>query len=160
MSICRRGSCRGGLVERPLSLNWSEYQALLRVQVFADFHCVTRWSRLGNVWEGDSVHEIARRVGILPTAKFVVATGYDWGRTTNLPLSDFLAPVTLIADTHDGEPLDPDHGAPARLMIPLLSAWKSTKWLRRIDFRPGRRSRLLGTCGLPQSRQPLDRRAV
>lgn len=131
----------GGLVDRPLRLTWTEYLALPRVQVFADFHCVTRWSRLGNVWEGVSVHEIAQRVGIQPQAKFVIATGYDWGWTTNLPLHDFLAPDALIADRHDGEPLDPDHGAPARLMIPLLYAWKSAKWLRRIDFvaadRPG-----------------------
>ena len=124
----------GGLVERPLSLNWNEYTALPRVQVFADFHCVTRWSRLGNVWEGVSVHEIAKRVGIRPEAKYVIATGYDWGWTTNLPLADFLAPDALIADKHDGESLDADHGAPARLMIPLLYAWKSAKWLRKIEF--------------------------
>lgn len=124
----------GGLVEQPLSFTWDEYTALPRVQVFADFHCVTRWSRLGNVWEGVSVHEIARRVGIKPEAQYVIATGYDWGWTTNLPLGDFLAPDALIADKHDGEPLDADHGAPARLMIPILYAWKSAKWLRRIDF--------------------------
>ena len=124
----------GGLVERPMTLNWKEYQDLPRVKVFSDFHCVTRWSRLGNVWQGVSVHEIVRRVGIRPTAKFVLATGYDWGWNTNLPLSDFLAPDALIADLHDGEPLNPDHGGPARLMIPLLYAWKSAKWLRRIDF--------------------------
>ncbi len=124
----------GGLVDRPLTLNWQEYRALPRVKVFADFHCVTRWSRLGNVWEGVSVHEIVRMVGVQPTAKYVIATGYDWGWTTNLPLEDFLAADALITDTHDGEQIDPDHGGPARLMIPLLYAWKSAKWLRRIDF--------------------------
>lgn len=124
----------GGLVDHPLTLNWEQYRALPRVQVFADFHCVTRWSRLGNVWEGVSVHEIAKRAGVQPTARYVIATGYDWGWTTNLPLNDFLAPDSLITDTHDGEAIDPDHGGPARLMIPLLYAWKSAKWLRRIDF--------------------------
>ena len=124
----------GGLVDHPLTFSWEQYRALPRIKVFADFHCVTRWSRLGNVWEGVSVHEIAKRAGIQPTAKYVIATGYDWGWTTNLPLGDFLAPDALIADTHDGEPIDPDHGGPARLMIPLLYAWKSAKWLRRIDF--------------------------
>lgn len=127
----------GGLVEQKLTFNWDQYRALPRVKVFADFHCVTRWSRLGNVWEGVSVHEIARLAGVQPTARYVIATGYDWGWTTNLPLSDFLAPDSLIADTHDGEPIDPDHGGPARLMIPLLYAWKSAKWLRRIDFVAG-----------------------
>ncbi|HSG73256.1 MAG TPA: molybdopterin-dependent oxidoreductase, partial [Planctomycetaceae bacterium] len=71
-----------------------------------------------------------------PEAKFVVATGYDYGWTTNLPLSDFLQPDVLVADTHDGEPIAADHGGPARLMIPLLYAWKSAKWLRKITFIP------------------------
>lgn len=124
----------GGMVERPLSLNWNEYTALPCVQVFADFCCVTRWSRLGNLWEGVSVHEVASRVGIRSEANYVIATGYDWGWMTNLPLADFLAPNALIAEKHDGEPLDADHGAPARLMVPLQYAWKSAKWLRKIEF--------------------------
>lgn len=125
-----------GLVETPLKFTWEEYRQLPRVKVFADFHCVTRWSRLGNIWEGVSVHELLKRAVLKPEAKFVVATGYDYGWTTNLPLSDFLQPDVLVADTHDGEPIPPDHGGPARLMIPLLYAWKSAKWLRKITFIP------------------------
>lgn len=124
----------GGLVERPLSLQWADFRALPRVKVFADFHCVTRWSRLGNLWEGVSVREILSRVGVRPQARFVVATGYDDGWTTNLPLEDFSAPDALLADTHDGEPLAPDHGGPVRLVVPLLYAWKSAKWICRIDL--------------------------
>ncbi len=125
-----------GLVERPLSLTWDEYRGLPRVKVFADFHCVTRWSRLGNLWEGVATRTLAERVGIRPEAKFVLATGYDHGWTTNLPLADFLSPDALVADTHDGEPITPDHGGPVRLMVPLLYAWKSAKWLHRITFLP------------------------
>jgi DMSO/TMAO reductase YedYZ molybdopterin-dependent catalytic subunit len=125
-----------GLVETPLKLTWDEYRKLPRIKVFADFHCVTRWSRLGNLWEGVSVHELLKRAVLNPAAKFVVATGYDYGWTTNLPLDDFLQPDVLIADTHDGEPISPDHGGPARLMVPLLYAWKSAKWLRKITFVP------------------------
>lgn len=130
-----------GLVENPLKFTWEEFQALPRVKVFSDFHCVTRWSRLGNVWEGVSVHELMRRAVPRPEAKFVVAHGYDDGWTTNLPLADFLAEDALVADLHDGEPLSADHGGPARLIIPLLYAWKSAKWLRAIELtaedRPG-----------------------
>ncbi|HVW03081.1 MAG TPA: sulfite oxidase-like oxidoreductase [Planctomycetaceae bacterium] len=130
-----------GLVEHPLAFTWDEFQALPRVRVFSDFHCVTRWSRLDNVWEGVSVQEIARRAGIQPEAKFVVATGYDDGWTTNLPLSDFLAADALFADIHDGEPLSYDHGGPVRLIVPQLYAWKSAKWVRAVEFtaedRPG-----------------------
>ena len=124
----------GGLVERPLSFSWDEFQQLPRTKVFADFHCVTRWSRLGNLWEGVSGREIMERAGVKPEVQYVIATGYDGGWTTNLPLKDFLSEDVLLCDLHEGEPLIPDHGGPVRLIIPLLYAWKSAKWLRRIDF--------------------------
>ncbi len=124
----------GGLVEQPLKLTWDEFQALPRVKVFSDFHCVTQWSRLGNLWEGVSVQEILGRSGIQSAAKFVVITGYDWGWTTNLPLENFLADDALFVDLHDGQPLTPDHGGPVRLVVPQLYAWKSAKWIRRVDL--------------------------
>ncbi len=124
----------GGLVKKPLSFTWGEFQDLPRVQVFSDFHCVTRWSRLGNLWEGVSVQEIMARAGIRPAAKFVVITGYDAGWTTNLPLADFLAEDALFVDLHDGEPINPDHGGPVRLVVPQLYAWKSAKWVRRVEL--------------------------
>ena len=124
----------GGLVERPLAFTWDEFQALPRVKVFSDFHCVTRWSRLGNLWEGVAVRELLGRAGIRPEARFVVATAYDGGWTTNLPLADFDVEDALFADLHDGEPLSADHGGPVRLVVPRLYAWKSAKWVRRIDL--------------------------
>ncbi|MGD9853461.1 MAG: sulfite oxidase-like oxidoreductase [Planctomycetaceae bacterium] len=123
-----------GLVERPLSFTWEEYRALPRVKVFSDFHCVTQWSRLGNLWEGVSVREMMGRAGIKADARFVIPSGYDRGWTTNLPLADFLAEDALLADTHDGEPLDRDHGGPVRLVVPQLYAWKSAKWLKSIEL--------------------------
>lgn len=123
-----------GLVERPYTLNWDEFQALPRVKVYADFHCVTTWSRLDNVWEGVSIRELLGRAGIKPAAKFVVAHGYDSGWTTNLPLADLLQEDTLAADLHDGKPLMEDHGGPCRLIVPQLYAWKSAKWLKGIEL--------------------------
>ena len=123
-----------GLVETRLSFTWDEFQALPRVKVFSDFHCVTQWSRLGNLWEGVSVAEILKRARPKPEANFVVATGYDYGWTTNLPLADFASDDALFADIHDGEPIDPDHGGPVRLVVPLLYAWKSAKWVRAIEL--------------------------
>ncbi len=123
-----------GLVERPLTLTWDEFRQLPRVKVFADFHCVTQWSRLGNVWEGVAVRELAERVGVSPAARFVLPEGYDGGWTTNLPLADFLVEDALFADLHDGQPLSADHGGPVRLIIPRLYAWKSAKWLKRVTF--------------------------
>jgi len=122
--------------------NWGEFKALPRVQVFSDFHCVTRWSRLGNLWEGVSARELLRRAGGPgPSARFAMAYGYDRGWTTNLPIADLLAEDALVAFSHDGEPIAPEHGGPARLIVPRLYAWKSAKWLTGIELlaedRPG-----------------------
>ncbi len=123
-----------GLVNRPLQLDWAEFQSLPRVQVFADFHCVTRWSRLGNLWEGVSVRTLLNLAGVQPEARFVIAGGYDDSWTTNLPLDEFDQADALVVDRHDGAPLDPDHGGPARLIVPRLYAWKSAKWLKSLTF--------------------------
>jgi DMSO/TMAO reductase YedYZ molybdopterin-dependent catalytic subunit len=124
-----------GLVNQPVKWNWEEFKALPRVKVFADFHCVTRWSRLGNVWEGVSVAEIVNRAGGLkPEAAYVLAHGFDHGFTTNLPVAEFLVDDALVAFTHDGEPLTEEHGGPARLIVPRLYAWKSAKWLSGLEF--------------------------
>lgn len=125
-----------GLVAKPISWSWAEFQALPRVKVFADFHCVTRWSRLGNVWEGVSTRELVQQAGgVLPDAKFVLAFGYDYGWSTNLPIEHFLQEDALVAFNHDGEPLSAEHGGPARLIVPQLYAWKSAKWAAGLEFR-------------------------
>jgi DMSO/TMAO reductase YedYZ molybdopterin-dependent catalytic subunit len=119
-----------GLVARPAAWSWEEFQKLPRIKVFADFHCVTRWSRLGNLWEGVSTRDLLERAGgALPGARYVLVHGYDQGWTTNLPLEHFLAEDALVALTHDGEPLPIEHGGPARLIVPRLYAWKSAKWV-------------------------------
>src|SRR4051812_40607263 len=123
-----------GLVERPLTLTLPEFQSLPRVKVFSDFHCVTRWSRLGNLWEGVATRELLTRAGAKPEAMFVVCHGFDNDWTTNLPLADFLADDALLADAHDGEPICAEHGGPVRGLVPRLYAWKSAKWIRGIEL--------------------------
>jgi DMSO/TMAO reductase YedYZ molybdopterin-dependent catalytic subunit len=127
-----------GMVGEAVEWDWREFTQLPRVRVFSDFHCVTRWSRLGNLWEGVSTREImARSGGPRPEAAFVLVHGCDEGFTTNVPLADFLAEDALVAITHDGEPLGLDHGGPARLIVPRLYAWKSAKWLQSIELLQG-----------------------
>jgi DMSO/TMAO reductase YedYZ molybdopterin-dependent catalytic subunit len=123
-----------GLVGREVSLCWGEFLALPRVKVFADFHCVTRWSRLGNLWEGVATSELAKLCGVDPKARFALVHGHDYGWTTNLPLEAFLAEDALVATHHDGEPLSAEHGGPARLIVPRLYAWKSAKWIAAVEF--------------------------
>ena len=123
-----------GLVEQPMQWSLDEFMQLPAVKVYADFHCVTRWSRLDNVWSGVSTREVARLAGMKAEAKFVVAFGYDNGWTTNLPLEYFLAEDSLFAWSHDGQPIPPEHGGPVRLIVPQLYAWKSAKWVKGIRF--------------------------
>jgi DMSO/TMAO reductase YedYZ molybdopterin-dependent catalytic subunit len=125
----------GGLVGKEVEWNWEEFVRLPRVRVFSDFHCVTRWSRLGNLWEGVSTRGLlALAGGPSPNAKFVSVRGYDRGWTTNLPLEYFLAEDALVAILHDGEPITVDHGGPARLIVPSLYAWKSAKWVAGVEL--------------------------
>lgn len=128
-----------GLVEKPMSWNLEEFSLLETVKVFADFHCVTRWSRLDNVWTGISARKLAEIVGVKPEAKFVIAEAYDqsmFGQnwTTNFPVEYFYNEDSLIAFQHDGKPITPEHGGPVRLIIPQLYAWKSAKWLKGLSF--------------------------
>ncbi len=123
-----------GLVENPQSWSLDEFMKLPSVRVYADFHCVTRWSRLDNVWSGTPTGEIARVVGVKPEAKFVSVAAHDRGWTTNLPIEYFLAADSLVAWSHDGRPIPPEHGGPVRLIVPQLYAWKSAKWVKSVTF--------------------------
>ncbi|HEU4596645.1 MAG TPA: sulfite oxidase-like oxidoreductase [Pyrinomonadaceae bacterium] len=124
----------GGLVEKRLKWSLDEFMQLPAVRVFADFHCVTRWSRLDNVWSGVSTREVARLAGVKPEAKFVSVAAHDYGWTTNLPLEYFLAEDSLFAWSNDGQPIPPEHGGPVRLVVPQLYAWKSAKWVKAVRF--------------------------
>ena len=119
---------------------WAEFDALPRRKVYADMHCVTRWSKLDNLWEGVPTTELLKHVTVSPDAKFVTVH-CEYGYTTNLPVADFFADDCLLALSHNGQPLSPDHGYPVRLVVPRLFAWKSAKWVRGVEFmtddRPG-----------------------
>jgi DMSO/TMAO reductase YedYZ molybdopterin-dependent catalytic subunit len=122
-----------GLVEMPLRLNWEEFHRLPRVAITADFHCVTRWSRFDNRWEGVPFRAVADLTRPKPEAKHVLVRGAE-GYTTNVPLQDLLEADVLFAFSHDGEPLAPEHGGPLRLVVPKLYAWKSAKWVTELEF--------------------------
>jgi len=123
-----------GLVEKSLKFSLDEFLQLPAAKVYADFHCVTRWSRLDNVWTGVSTREIAKRAGVSRDARFVLALAYDNDWTTNVPLEYFLKEDSLFAFLHDGQPIPPEHGGPVRLIIPQLYAWKSAKWVKGVTF--------------------------
>ena len=122
-----------GLVERPMSWTWEEFLKLPRVTLTSDVHCVTRWSKLDNAWEGVSIREILTHVKPRPEARFVMQHA-DPDYTTNIALEDLAQDDVLLALRHDGRDLEPDHGGPLRLVVPHLYAWKSAKWVRGLIF--------------------------
>jgi len=122
-----------GAVSSPLELTWAELASLPRQETACDIHCVTRWSRLDNVFGGVPVQALLQRARPLPSARFVLVHAEE-GFTTNVPLADLDRPANLLALTHDGEPLTPEHGGPVRLLIPHLYLWKSAKWVRGFEL--------------------------
>jgi DMSO/TMAO reductase YedYZ molybdopterin-dependent catalytic subunit len=123
----------GGMVQRPIALDWKGFMALPQTSARTDIHCVTTWSRYDNDWVGVSTAELLESVQPRDEARFVMLHGYD-GYTTNVPLADFAAQDAMVVHSWGGKPLTVPHGGPARLMIPHLYFWKSAKWIRRIQF--------------------------
>jgi DMSO/TMAO reductase YedYZ molybdopterin-dependent catalytic subunit len=127
-----------GGVESKLTLTWDELMALPQKEVVTDIHCVTRWSKLDTVWRGVPVSEVLDRAGALPDVTHVMAYS-DGGYTTNMPLEVARDDDVLLAHTYAGEPLEPDHGAPLRLLVPKRYFWKSAKFLRKLELMPADR---------------------
>ena len=113
---------------------WEQLKALPIEDIHTDIHCVTRWSKFGTSWRGVSLDTLFKDIDT--TNEYVMAHSYG-GYTTNMPLADLLGGKAWIAFEFDGEPLDPEHGGPARLLIPHLYFWKSAKWIRSIEMTAG-----------------------
>jgi DMSO/TMAO reductase YedYZ molybdopterin-dependent catalytic subunit len=127
-----------GAVESSMSWSWPEFTALPAETVTRDIHCVTKWSKLDTAWRGVSVDVLFD--GVTATGAYLTAWS-DGGYTTNLPLADVRDGKAWIAYEYDGRPLAPEHGGPARLLVPHLYFWKSAKWVRgltlTVDNEPG-----------------------
>ena len=121
-----------GELDEPRRWTWDELQALPAEDVTVDIHCVTRWSKLDTAWKGVSLDTLLE--GVETEAAYALAF-CDGGYTTNLPLEDLLGGRAWVAYGYGGEPLDPEHGGPARLLVPHLYFWKSAKWVRGIEHR-------------------------
>ena len=122
-----------GLVDQPVRLNWDEFNRLPKSTVTSDFHCVTRWSRFDNCWQGVLFRDVLKLVKLLPRTAYGLVHG-EQGYTANVPLADLDRDNVLFATHHDGQPLSPDHGYPLRLVVPHLYTWKSVKWVRGLEL--------------------------
>lgn len=122
-----------GQVDEPFALRWDELLALPQAELTTDLHCVTRWSKFDTRWRGVRVRELIERARPRPAATHVLVHAFG-GYTTNLPLDALLGDDVLIAHSFGGEPLEPDHGGPARLLVPQRYLWKSAKWVSALEL--------------------------
>jgi DMSO/TMAO reductase YedYZ molybdopterin-dependent catalytic subunit len=121
-----------GVVDAARSWTWQELLALPQETPTVDIHCVTKWSKLDTSWRGVSVHTLLQDVD---TAAEYVTAWSDGGYTTNLAVEDVTDGKAWVVHEYEGEPLDPEHGGPARLLVPHLYFWKSAKWVRGLELR-------------------------
>jgi DMSO/TMAO reductase YedYZ molybdopterin-dependent catalytic subunit len=122
-----------GQVDTPVSWSWEELLALPAETPMVDIHCVTKWSKLDTTWKGVSVDTLLD--GVETEAEWVTAF-CDGGYTTNLALEDVTDGKAWVAFEFGGETLEPEHGGPARLLVPHLYFWKSAKWVRGLRLTP------------------------
>ena len=120
-----------GAVAQSRSWTWNEFMALPSETVTVDIHCVTKWSKVGTEWTGVSVDVLLDEMDT--TAGYLTAHS-DGGYTTNLPVADVTGGQAWVAYRFDGQPLEPEHGGPARLLVPHLYFWKSAKWVRGLTL--------------------------
>src|SRR5262245_44295005 len=120
-----------GAVAREQRWSWEQFHNLPHEEIKVDIHCVTKWSKLDTHWSGVSLDALLRDAQ--PQGSYIVAFS-DGGYTTNLPLADVTGGKAWVVDTYEGAPLPPEHGGPARLLIPHLYFWKSAKWVRGLEI--------------------------
>lgn len=119
---------------RPLaSWSWAEFDALPRTVWKGDIHCVTTWSKFDTTWEGVTLDDLLAVAGVAAPSAYVLAQSYD-DYDTNVPLADLSGAQAMVATRYAGALITPEHGGPARLLVPHLYFWKSAKWLRSLRF--------------------------
>ena len=112
---------------------WAEFQALPQSRMTRDIHCVTKWSKLNTPWTGVLIDDLLADAGLEPPTPYTLALSYD-GYSTNVPVTDLVGGKAMIATQYEGKPLTPEHGGPARLLVPHLYFWKSAKWINGLQF--------------------------
>jgi DMSO/TMAO reductase YedYZ molybdopterin-dependent catalytic subunit len=114
--------------------SWLEFEALPQTSVKVDIHCVTTWSKLDTQWKGVMIDTLFEAAGLseLPTSFTMIHSDGDY--RTNIPVEDLIGGKAMVATRYEDNPLAPEHGGPARLLVPHLYFWKSAKWVRKLQF--------------------------
>ncbi|MFX3633236.1 MAG: molybdopterin-dependent oxidoreductase [Candidatus Pristimantibacillus sp.] len=126
-----------GLVDKPMNWDWEKFVAMKRTVQVSDFHCVTGWSVYKNTWEGIPLKQFLQEAGVKSGAKTVKLYSGDGVYTDTLTLEQAQMDDVMVAVMHDGKPIPSDLGGPVRLIVPKMYAYKSVKWLNRIELIEG-----------------------
>lgn len=119
---------------RPIAKwSWHEFNRLPQTKLTRDIHCVTTWSKFNTGWQGVMIDDILAAAGIEAPTQFTLAHSFD-GYSTNVPTADLVGGRAMVATLYEGKPITPDHGGPARLLVPHLYFWKSAKWINALQF--------------------------
>ena len=125
-----------GLVDRPFTIDLDELRAMEPVSPTFDIHCVTKWSKFDTTWTGVRLRDLFERAGVQPAATHLIEHA-EYGYTTNVALADATGDQAIVAYEFEGQPIEPIHGGPVRIVIPHLYFWKSAKWVRSLELRNG-----------------------
>lgn len=141
--------------------NWTEFQALPQSTIKTDIHCVAKWSKLNTAWQGVTFDNLLEAVRLSESPAPYVMAHCEGGYTTNIPVADLIYGKGMIVTRYEGLPIEPQHGGPARLLVPHLYFWKSAKWVRSIrfmenDMKGFREERGYHNCGYPWKEQRFD----
>lgn len=123
---------KGGKVLKEWS--WDEFNALPQTELKVDIHCVTTWSKLDTHWRGVTIDDLLKAAGLPEAPGDFTMAHCDGDYTTNVPVDDLVDGKGMVATHYEGAPLEPEHGGPARLLVPHLYFWKSAKWIRTLEF--------------------------
>lgn len=123
-----------GLVDRPVTVDLEQLRAMPSVSLTFDIHCVTKWSKFDTTWTGVRVRDLLERAGVQAGATHVIEHA-EYGYTTNLPIADITTDEAIVAYEFEGEPIEPIHGGPVRIVVPHLYFWKSAKWVRALEVK-------------------------
>jgi DMSO/TMAO reductase YedYZ molybdopterin-dependent catalytic subunit len=113
--------------------SWTQFEALPQSTWHGDIHCVTKWSKFDTTWSGVTIDDLLQAAALTPPSAYVLALSND-DYDTNVPVADLLGGKAMIATRFGGAPLEPEHGGPARLLVPHLYFWKSAKWIKGLRF--------------------------
>ncbi len=135
-----------GLVEMPTTYSYAQLTSAPQVRSTKPFQCVTKWSIRDAEWEGVPLKGLIESARPRPEATWVMFHCVE-GYTAPVPLEEAMKDDALLAFKLNGKPLSAEQGFPARPFLPGLYAWKSAKWVNRIELIPGYRDGYWETYG-------------